>query len=84
MTEQLNTIFVGATFKRINVADIKALAVVCPPKKEQDAIVDFLDAEGVRFDRLQSAYTRQLELLTEYLAALIHECVTGQRAVPAH
>lgn len=82
MSEQLNTILVGATFKRINVADIKALAVVCPPKQEQDSIVDFLDAEGAKTDRLISSYTNQLELLTEYRAALIHECVTGQRAVP--
>lgn len=82
MTEQLNTILVGATFKRINVSDIKALAIVCPSRNEQDAIVEFLDAQGAKTDHLISAYARQLELLTEYRAALIHECVTGQRTVP--
>jgi type I restriction enzyme S subunit len=81
MSEQLNTILIGATFKRINVADIKALAVVCPPRKEQDAIVEYLDAAGERTNRLLAAYTRQMGLLAEQRAALIHECVTGQRAV---
>ena len=33
-------------------------------------------------DQLFEAYARQLTLLTEYRAALIHECVTGKRPVP--
>ena len=83
MIEQLNTILVGATFKRINVADIKALIVLCPPKSEQDDIVEFIDSQTAKLDALHTAYARQLTLLTEYRAALIHECVTGQRAIPA-
>jgi type I restriction enzyme S subunit len=82
MIEQLNTIIVGATFKRINVVDIKALIVLCPPKSEQDEIVEFIESQTAKFDALHAAYTRQLTLLTEYRAALIHECVTGQRTVP--
>jgi type I restriction enzyme S subunit len=81
MTEQLNTILVGATFKRINVADIKALIVLCPPKSEQDDIVEFIDSQTAKLDALHAAYARQLTLLAEYRAALIHECVTGQRSV---
>ncbi|MCY2987446.1 MAG: restriction endonuclease subunit S [Planctomycetota bacterium] len=82
MARQLETIMVGSTFKRINVADIKALMVVCPPRKEQDEIVEFIESQTAKFDRLHSAYARQVELLAEYRAALIHECVTGQRQVP--
>ena len=82
MEEQLNTILVGATFKRINVADIKSLIVLCPPKSEQDHIVSFIDIESTQIDNLISSCTRQLTLLAEYRAALIHECVTGQREVP--
>ena len=81
MGEQLNTILVGAAFKRINVADVRALLVVCPPKREQDEIVDFLDTQGLELNALLSAYSRQLALLAEYRASLIHECVTGQRRV---
>jgi type I restriction enzyme S subunit len=81
MAEQLNTIMVGATFKRINVADIKALFVVCPPRCEQDEIVAFIERETAKLDGLHRSYERQLALLEEYRASLIHECVTGQRAV---
>jgi type I restriction enzyme S subunit len=58
--------------------------LVAPPPDEQKEILDFIQKENARFDRLLSTYTRQLELLTEYRAALIHECVTGQRAVPTN
>ena len=84
MTEQLNTILVGATFKRINVADIKALIVLCPPRSEQDKIVEFIESKISQFDAIHSAYSRQLTLLAEYRTALIHECVTGQRVIPDH
>ena len=84
MVEQLNTILVGATFKRINVADIQALFVICPPKDEQDKIVQFIDVQAEKLETLRRSYEHQIELLTEYRAALIHECVTGQRAVPTN
>lgn len=70
------------TFKRINVADIKALTVLYPPKPEQDAIVDYIESRIDKIDALNAAYARQLALLAEYRASLIHECVTGQREVP--
>lgn len=82
MKDQLNAILVGATFKRINVTDIKALIVLCPPKAEQDQLVNFIEEETSKIDNLISSYTHQLNLLTEYRTALIHECVTGQREVP--
>ena len=54
-----------------------------PPLEEQREILEFIEAESAKIDRILSAYTRQLELLMEYRAALIHESVTGQRAVSA-
>ena len=56
-------------------------AVLVPPRGEQEAIVDFIDFEGRRLETLRMTYARQIELLTEYRAALIHECVTGQRVI---
>ncbi|TAN84478.1 MAG: restriction endonuclease subunit S [Gallionella sp.] len=50
-----------------------------PPLEEQREILEFIQVESAKFDALHAAYARQLELLTEYRAALIHECVTGQR-----
>lgn len=61
------------------IGDIK---IPIPPESEQRRIAEHLDKNAVEFDRILSAYARQLEVLTEYRAALIHECVTGQRAVP--
>jgi type I restriction enzyme, S subunit len=79
---QMDSVAVGATIRGVNIRDLKRAKLVVPPLSEQKTIAAFLDEEGDKTDRLLAAYTRQLELLTEYRAALIHECVTGQRAVP--
>lgn len=55
------------------------LRVVKPPIEEQKAIVSYCVTISRRVEDLLFAYARQLEMLTEYRAALIHECVTGQR-----
>ncbi len=78
-----NLVSQGSTFSEVSIANTRELPVLLPPVSEQRNILDFINSETPTFDRLLSAYTRQLELLTEYRAALIHECVTGQRAVPA-
>lgn len=51
------------------------------PRNEQDEIVSFIERETAKLDELHRSYERQLALLAEYRASLIHECVTGQRAV---
>jgi type I restriction enzyme, S subunit len=53
-----------------------------PPIDEQKIILDSIKARCFQNDQLFEAYARQLTLLTEYRAALIHECVTGQRPLP--
>jgi type I restriction enzyme S subunit len=53
-----------------------------PPPDEQQRIVEYIESAKNRADVLLSAYARQLETLAEYRAALIQECVTGQRRVP--
>lgn len=65
-------------------SDLKRFPVALPPEEEQSQILEFIERENSKTARLHSAYERQLELLTEYRAALIHECVTGQRAVPTN
>ena len=72
----------GSTSPHVNVETIKNYAMAEPPLEEQIEIAEFIETEIAKLDALLTAYTRQLELLTEYRAALIHECVTGQRAVP--
>lgn len=71
-----------STVPQINNKHIYPAKFPVPPLAEQSAIVSHIESLETKFDGLLSAYTRQLELLMEYRAALIHECVTGQRAVP--
>lgn len=71
----------GATSPHINVETIHNYVMVEPPLEEQLEIVEFIEQETKRLDALQIAYARQLTLLSEYRAALIHECVTGGRRV---
>ena len=73
----------GSAQPKLTLEKLMSVKVPEPPLNEQRQILDFIEEQNAKTDRLLSAYTRQLELLTEYRAALIHECVTGQRAVPA-
>lgn len=78
MQQQLALLQVGSTFNRINVADIKALVIVVPPRNEQDSIVDFLDAELAEANRTQTVATNEMSLLREYRTRLIADVVTGK------
>ena len=62
----------------IELADIQ---IALPPLSAQVEIVEWIRSEEAKISRLIDSYARQLTLLTEYRAALIHECVTGQREV---
>ena len=78
MAHQLERLLVGSTFKRINISEIKALAVVVPPRDEQDAICELLDAELAAFDATICRVEREIELLREYRARLVADVVTGK------
>ena len=78
MAHQLELLLVGSTFKRINVSEIKALAIVVPPRAEQDAITRFLDAELATFDAVISRFERDINLLREYRIRLVADVVTGK------
>jgi type I restriction enzyme S subunit len=78
MAAQLETLMVGSTFKRINVAEIRMLSVTCPPKDEQDEIVKFIDSETAKLDTLTAEAEHGIELLQERRTALISAAVTGQ------
>ena len=68
----------AATLVYVNQDGFANLPVPLPPVDEQVDIIDFIASESTRFDTIHASYTRQLTLLTEYRAALIHECVTGR------
>jgi type I restriction enzyme S subunit len=78
----LNQYSQSAAQPGLAVEKIQNLLAPVPPNIEQIQITQFIEIESLRIERLQAAYTRQLALLTEYRAALIHECITGQCSVP--
>jgi len=71
----------GSTKGALTCEDLKQLKIPLPSISEQQAILEHLHAQTTNVDKTIAAYSRQIELLTEYRAALIHECVTGQLAV---
>jgi len=78
MAEQLAEILVGSTFKRINVADIKALLVPVPPRHEQDRIVDYLDGQMARINLVVQRANDSQRLMREYRTRLIADIATGK------
>ncbi len=78
MDRQLARLLIGSTFNRINVADIKGLTVVIPPKAEQDTIVVHLDEALTSADRVIADAHREISRLREYRTRLIADVVTGK------
>lgn len=60
---------------RINADDFGEIAVRVPPRPEQRAIADFLDAEAARIDSLIAKKRRMLELLDERLNTAIRSAL---------
>lgn len=52
-----------------------------PPRREQEAIAEFLDTKTAEVRATKAVLHRQIERLLAYRKSLIHECVTGQRRV---
>lgn len=61
---------------QIKNEDFKKIPVLVPPKPEQDRIVAFLDRKTAEIDTLIAKKQRQIELLDEQKAILIHRAVT--------
>lgn len=75
---QVDAAVVGATFKRINVGQIKNFLVTRPPLAEQIAIARYLDEQTQLMDRATLPLATQLSLLAEYREALITAAVIGE------
>lgn len=81
LKESLMLQSVGSTMDNLNTSILSQIRLALPPLDEQAQILSFIDKQREQFDVLCSAYSRQLTLLAEYRAALIHECVTGKRQI---
>ena len=78
MASQLALLMVGSTFDRINVADVKSLLIVVPPRREQDRIAAFLDESLLETERAIDRCRSEQGLLREYRARLVADVVTGK------
>ena len=78
MQNQLESLKVGSTFNRINVAEIKSFLVSCPPRNEQDAIAEYCDDVYNNTNELREKIIRSIAKLREYRTALISAAVTGK------
>jgi type I restriction enzyme S subunit len=78
MKRQLELLLVGSTFKRINIAQIKALTVVIPPRQEQDTISRHLAEDLTAYETTTSRLEREITLVREYRTRLIADVVTGK------
>jgi type I restriction enzyme S subunit len=56
----------------------KTFPIIIPPKEEQDAIVDYINAKTAKIDGLIADLSAQIEKLKEYKQRLIADAVTGQ------
>ena len=80
---QLNALLIGSTFNRINVADIKNLVVIRPPRDEQEVIVKYLDLKTKVIDVAIESARKEIGLVREYRARLVADVVTGRLDVRA-
>jgi type I restriction enzyme S subunit len=78
MDHQLELLLVGSTFKRINISEIKSLAIIVPPRDEQDEVCKALDTGMVAYDTAISRLEREIDLLREYRTRLVADVVTGK------
>ena len=62
----------------ISSTNIMELPVVIPPADEQEALLDWLDAQSTAFDRLIEDAGNAVRLLRERRTALVSAAVTGQ------
>jgi type I restriction enzyme S subunit len=64
---------------KLNKEDVKSIDFIFPPThKEQQEILDFIQAETSNIDSLISKYQKQIDLMQEYRTSLISQAVTGK------
>ena len=78
MKQELSCLMIGSTHKTIYMPDIEAFRMPLPSVDEQKAIVEHVDSETKRIDRLTELTTTSIDLLKKRRSALITAAVTGQ------
>jgi len=69
---------VGSTMDNLNTAILSRVPVPLPPRIEQLAIAEFIEAETIKLDDLTTEAQHTIDLLKERRSALISAAVTGK------
>jgi len=80
--DQLQSVKIGSTFDRVNIAQLLDLEIPLPPMEVQRAVSRELDEDREAIERLQGSLTHQIGCLQERRQALITAAVTGQLEIP--
>jgi type I restriction enzyme S subunit len=75
---QFRTLTNGGTKEGLTLGDIASLLLLYPPKDEQQAIVDFIEAKTGKINEAAAAIRTQINVLKTYRQSLISEVVTGK------
>jgi len=73
-----NSIFNQATIQNIGADKYSQLEIALPPISEQIEIIENLNIEATRIDKLVNRIESEIELIKEYRNTLINEVVTGK------
>ena len=68
----------GSTFPSVTKDDVDNYFICTPPQQEQQQIVDYLDKETTKIDKLIDTETKRINLLKEYRQSLVSDIVTGK------
>jgi len=66
----------------LGLDDVKEAPILIPPRKEQVAIIEFINQQSAKIDKAIVLFQGQIERLKEYRATLIDSAVTGKIRVP--
>ena len=66
------------TQQNIGMGVLSNIEIPCPPLKEQAEIIQHLDAQNTKFDKLISTQSQLIEKLKEYRSTIISHAVTGK------
>jgi type I restriction enzyme S subunit len=78
MTEELESLTMGATVKTIGMPDVKSLVTPIPPVSEQEAIVEHVLRARTRVDGLAAKVREAINYLRELRTSVISAAVTGK------
>lgn len=77
VASQIQARVTGATIKGINIADLKRIAIPCPPEKEQSDLAQHVGREVVRHETLTQLAKQHRKVVEERRTAIITAAING-------